>query len=230
MVAVLFSLLRLLFSPGEVREIALENLALRQQLAVLKRQYPRPRLRTVDRLFWGWLSRIWPNWRNALLLVRPETALSWHQQGFRLFWAWISRRKRAGRPGVSSEVNQLIRKMAEAKSPVGSTVYSRRTTQIGNQHLRTHILRVPAQATQILVANLEDFPEQPYPGSGLDRFLHHSDRHLSDLVCIGRAGSSSPAGNPLQRDGAADGLLDRATDAGGVSRGYGTALPPPGSG
>jgi len=114
MVPVLFSLLRLLLSTGNVREIALENLALRQQLAVMKRQYRRPRLRTADRLFWGWLSRIWPHWRNALLLVRPETVLSWHRQGFRLFWAWISRRKRAGRPGVSSEVRQLIRKMAEA--------------------------------------------------------------------------------------------------------------------
>jgi len=76
MVALLFSLLRLLLSPGNVREIALENLALRQQLAVMKRQYRRPRLRTADRLFWGWLSRIWPHWRNALLLVRPETVLS----------------------------------------------------------------------------------------------------------------------------------------------------------
>jgi len=114
MVALLFSLLRLLLSPGNVREIALENLALRQQLAVMKRQCPRPRLRTADRRFWVWLSQIWPNWRNALLLVRPETVLSWHRQGFRLFWAWISRGKRAGRPGVSSEVIHLIRKMAEA--------------------------------------------------------------------------------------------------------------------
>jgi hypothetical protein len=89
MFALLGSLLRLLLSPANLRDIALENLTLSQQLAVMKRQSPRPRLRTADRLFWAWLSRIWPNWRNALLLVRPETVLSWHRQGFCLFWAWI---------------------------------------------------------------------------------------------------------------------------------------------
>lgn len=196
----------------------------------MKRQYPRPRLRTADRLFWAWLSRVWPNWRSALLLVRPETVLSWHRQGFRLFWAWISRRQRGGRPGVSSEVSQLIRKMAEANPLWGAPRIHGGTTQVGNQHLRTHGLTAHAQAAQTPVAHLEGFPEQSYPGSGLDRFLHRSDRYVSGLICIGRAGSSPPASNPLQRDGASDGLLDRTANDGGVSRGYGTAFSAPGSG
>src|SRR5712692_2945877 len=92
MLTLLSWLLGLLLSPRQVREIALENLALRQQLAVMRRQRPRPRLRRADRLFWVWLSRIWSDWRKALLPVRPETVIAWHRQGFRLFWSWISRR------------------------------------------------------------------------------------------------------------------------------------------
>jgi len=105
---------RALVFPERVKELALENLALRQQLAVMKRQCRRPRLRRADRWFWVWLLRAWPNWRRALLLVRPETVVGWHRQGFRLFWTWISRRKRSGRPGMNRELWDLVRKMAEA--------------------------------------------------------------------------------------------------------------------
>ena len=54
------------------------NAALRHQLAVLQRQARgRPRLRPVDRLFWAWLSRLWPGWRHALVIVKPDTVLRW---------------------------------------------------------------------------------------------------------------------------------------------------------
>ncbi len=109
-----FSFFRFLVSPANVKELALENLALRQQLAVMKRQRERPRLRRADRWFWVWLSRIWPHWRKALLIIRSETVVSWQRVGFRLFWAGISRRKRKGRPELSSEVRDLIRKMGGA--------------------------------------------------------------------------------------------------------------------
>jgi putative transposase len=114
MVALFGSLIRLLVLSVSVREIALENLALRQQLTVLKRRCPRPRLRKADRLFWLCLSRTWKNWRQALIIVRPGTVVSWHRKGFRLFWTWVSRRKRSGRPETSPEVRALIRKMAAA--------------------------------------------------------------------------------------------------------------------
>ena len=62
-----------------------ENAALRHQLAVLQRQARgRPRLRPGDRLFWAWLSRLWPGWRHALVIVKPDTVLRWHRRGFRL--------------------------------------------------------------------------------------------------------------------------------------------------
>ena len=109
-----FSVISLLVLPARLKELTLENLALRQQLAVMKRQRPRPRLRGTDRWFWVCLARFWPNWQKSLLLVRPETVVSWHRRGFRLFWTWISRRKRSGRPGMSRELRDWVWKMAEA--------------------------------------------------------------------------------------------------------------------
>jgi putative transposase len=70
--------------------IALENLALRHQLAVFQRSVARPRLSRCDRVFWVWLSRLWANWRSSLLIVQPATVLAWHRQGFRLYWRWKS--------------------------------------------------------------------------------------------------------------------------------------------
>jgi len=64
------------------RELALENLALRQQLAVWKAREPRPRLTQMDRIFWVLLSRLWTNWRHSLQVVRHETVVGWHRQGF----------------------------------------------------------------------------------------------------------------------------------------------------
>src|SRR6266566_9174368 len=94
-------------------KLAFENLALRQQLAVWKARQPRPRLTETDRIFWVLLSRLWTNWRHSLQLVRPETVVRWHRDGFRRYWAWKSRR-RSGRPLISTEVRDLIRRMSRA--------------------------------------------------------------------------------------------------------------------
>jgi putative transposase len=60
---------------------------------------------------WVWLSRVWSDWRTALAIVQPETVIAWHRAGFRLFWTWKVRRGQPGRPLVSREVRDLIRKM-----------------------------------------------------------------------------------------------------------------------
>ncbi len=91
--------------------LAMENLVLRQQLAVLSRKTSRPRLLNRDRLFWIVISKLWPNWRSALLIVRPETVVKWHRQGFRLYWRWKSRGK-GGRPRVDQEIRNLIRRLS----------------------------------------------------------------------------------------------------------------------
>jgi putative transposase len=92
--------------------LELENLALRHQIGVLQRSArKRPRLTPADRLLWVLLSRIWSNWRSALAIVQPDTVLAWHRKSFRLFWTWKVRRGQLGRPAISREVRDLIRRM-----------------------------------------------------------------------------------------------------------------------
>ena len=88
-----------------------ENLALRQQLAVLQQNAKRPKLRNRDRIFWTWLSRLWKGWRSVLLIVQPQTVVKWHRQGFRLYWRWKS--KKTGRPKISTEIRKLIRQLSQ---------------------------------------------------------------------------------------------------------------------
>jgi putative transposase len=92
--------------------LALENLALRQQLGVLKRRKGVPRLKRKDRVFWVVLSRIWAPWRLALHLVNGDTVVGWQRKGFHIYWTRISERKCEGRAQASSEVRALIKRMA----------------------------------------------------------------------------------------------------------------------
>ena len=83
MITLLLHLLRLLpFLFDGHRQLALENLALRQQLVVYKRTVPRPRLRTTDRLLWVGLATVWAGWRQALVIVWPNTVLRWQRRRF----------------------------------------------------------------------------------------------------------------------------------------------------
>jgi len=93
--------------------LQIEILALRHQLAVLHRSArKRPRLSSADRMLWAWLSRVWSDWRSALVIVKPETVIAWHRKGFRLFWTWKGRLGKAGRPTVSREIRHLIRRLS----------------------------------------------------------------------------------------------------------------------
>ncbi len=100
--------------------LSLEILALRQQLGILRRKHPRPGLRIHDRVFWLLLRRLWPAWRSALVLVKPETVVAWHRTGFRVFWRFRSRSAGSGRAKVDAEVRALIRRMAEENSGWGA--------------------------------------------------------------------------------------------------------------
>ena len=93
--------------------LAIENLALRQQVAVLKRRRPRPPIAWTDRLFWVALSRTWSQWRSALAIVRPDTVVRWHHAAFRRFWTRRSRRA-LGRPPIDRRTRDLVRQMAQA--------------------------------------------------------------------------------------------------------------------
>jgi transposase InsO family protein len=114
--------LRLLFvllvrSVRSRHNLLLENLALRQQLSVLKKKRPQPRFAAPDKLFWVILRQFWSGWKRALVLVQLETVVRWHRAGFKLYWTWLSRhRTRAGRKCVSKELRELIFRMV-AENP-----------------------------------------------------------------------------------------------------------------
>ena len=104
--AVFLSLLLTLRSCARSRVLLqLEVLALRHQLQVLQRSRPRRlRLARADRWLWVWLSRLWNEWRAALVIVKPETVIAWHRRAFRACWRWKSR-GRLGRPSVPRDIN-----------------------------------------------------------------------------------------------------------------------------
>jgi hypothetical protein len=144
-----------------------EILALRHQINILRRSsQKRPRLRVSDRILWVWLSRLWSNWRSALLIVRPETILRWHRQGFRLYWRWKSRR--AGRPDTAQEIRALIRKMCLANPTWGAP------------RIHGELLKLGIEVSQTTV--LKYMVRQPKPPSQSWRtFL---DNHIKQLVSI----------------------------------------------
>ncbi len=149
------------------RELALENLALRQQVAVWKVRQPRPQLTATDRLFWVVLSRLWKNWRSSLQVVRPETVVRWHRQGFRRYWAWKSRH-RWGRPVIGREVRDLIRRMSRANPLWGAP------------RIHGELLKLGLTVSQATVSKY--MPRQRRPPSQVWRtFLKN---HAQDLIAL----------------------------------------------
>ncbi len=96
-----------------------ENALLRQQLIVLQRQFNKPKLQPLDRLILVFLAGLLKNWRQALLIVQPETLLKWHRAGFKLFWKFKSRAKDR-KPKIAQKTILLIKKMAAENRLWGS--------------------------------------------------------------------------------------------------------------
>ena len=148
--------------------LAAENLALRQQLAVMNQSIKRPKLRLRDRVFWTWLMRVWPRWRSALLIVQPETVIRWHRAGFRLYWRRKSQATSPGRPIVEREIRALIRRMSKENPTWGAPRTQSELALLGHD---------VADST---VAKYMFRPTKP-PSQTWRTFL---DNHLSDLVGI----------------------------------------------
>ncbi|MCP3888388.1 MAG: helix-turn-helix domain-containing protein [Desulfobulbaceae bacterium] len=125
--------------------LAAENLALRQQLAVMKPMNRRPKIQMMDRLFWVLLSRIWAPWRKSLVIVSPDTVVRWHRKGFKLFWKFKS--KGPGRPQVSREIRDLVRRMAKANPSWGAP------------RIHGELLRLGFEVSERTVSNL--MPRRP---------------------------------------------------------------------
>ena len=102
------------------KSLHLKLLALEHQLAVYKRSVRRPRLHPSDHLLWAWISRHWSGWQKALIFVKPATVIAWQRKRFRDHWSRLSRRGKPGRPSISKEVRDLIRRMSQANPIWGS--------------------------------------------------------------------------------------------------------------
>jgi transposase InsO family protein len=100
--------------------LGLEIIALRQQLCVLCRKQSRPRLRNIYKLFWILLRQLWVSWKNALVIVKPETVIGWHCAGFRLYWRFLSRSKKHGAPEIASEIRTAIKRIREENATWGA--------------------------------------------------------------------------------------------------------------
>ena len=100
--------------------VGLEIVALRLQISVLKRKNHRPRLSPWDQLIWVFLRRVWSRWAEVLVVVKPETVVRWYRAGFRLYWHFLSRRREKGRTRISSELRQLLERMAKENPTWGA--------------------------------------------------------------------------------------------------------------
>src|SRR5215475_1460225 len=148
--------------------LALENLAIRQQLAILKRTQKRLTISTKDRLFWVWLSRIWSEWRVPLLIVKPDTVIGWHRKGFRLFWTKLSRRKIGGSPSANSQIRAMIKQMTQANPLWGAP------------RIHGELLKLGIDISERTVSRLMPKNRKP-PSQTWRTFL---DNHFWELVSI----------------------------------------------
>ena len=165
----IFILLRTLFSAlRSHRALALENLALRHQLDVLKRNSKRSHLTNRDRTLWVILSRIWSDWRKPLTLVQPDTVIRWHRRGFRLYWRWKSRPKWPGRHKVPKEVRDLIRQMSRANALWGAP------------RIHGELLKLGIEVSQATVSKYMVRHRKP-PSQSWRTFLKN---HAVDIVSI----------------------------------------------
>lgn len=144
-----------------------EILALRHQLNILQRSSnKRRRLRASDRILWVWLSQLWSDWRSALLIVKPETVIRWHRQGFRLYWRWKSRHP--GRPDAGREIRELIRKMCVSNPTWGAP------------RIHGELLKLGIDVSQTTVSKYMVRRRKP-PSQTWRAFL---DNHVKQLVSI----------------------------------------------
>src|SRR5258708_9316302 len=149
------------------RSLELELVALRHQVAVLRRQRPgQPRLFSADRLLWVWLYRIWPQVLNTMVLVKPATVVQWHRKGFRLYWGRRSRR--LGRPRMNREICELIRQVSLANPLWGAP------------RIHGELLKLGIDVSQATVGRYLSWRPQ-VPSPTWRSFLRN---HMSDTVAV----------------------------------------------
>jgi len=162
--------------------LQVENLALRHQLGVLAALDELPKLTSADRLLWAWLCEVWNDWRSALVIVKPETVISWRRQGFRLFWTWKVWHGHPGRPAIPKDVRELIGRM------------SRENPLWGAPRIHSELLKLGIDISQISSPSTcsdhgnrshktwRTFPGESCQDPGVSRRLHGTDGSVP--VCV----------------------------------------------
>jgi hypothetical protein len=176
-------------------ELMTENVPLRQQLIVAARKVKRPAFRRHERALITLLAAALPRWRDALLLVKPETVLHWYREGFRLLWRWKSRSTKPPAPRVSPDLIELIRRMAAENRLWGA------------ERIRGELLKLGIRVAKRTVQRYMRDRRNPAPPSGQSwhTFLSNPSCGLrflqTDNVCSGRSlrSSSSTSCRPSQR-------------------------------
>lgn len=152
-----------------VANLTAENLALRHQLVVLKRNQKRPNLKERDRLFWVILSRVWSGWRSAVVIVQPDTVVRWHKRAFKLYWRRKSRSDKRGRPALDPDVKALIFKMADANPSWGAP------------KIHGELLMLGLEISERTVSGLLRRYRRKPPSQSWRTFINN---HMTDMVAV----------------------------------------------
>src|ERR1700726_957027 len=192
------------------RRLEAEIVVLRHQLNVLRRKMPsRPRLTLLDRLIFVWLYRCRPAVLNAVTIVRPDTVVRWHRDGFRLYWRRKSR-ARGGRPRISSELRRLIREMSVA-NPLWRTAHSWRDTQARRRDCPVDSGKVHGARAAAAEPKLEDVSAQPRRRHRRDGSDGGAADRFPPPLCPDYPRSSSTADPIVRCHLSSDGGVGRAT-------------------
>ena len=109
-----------------------------------------------------------------LALGKPETVLAWHRAGFRLFWTWKVRHGQPGRPGISREDRDLIRKMCRENPGWGAPRIHGELLKLGIDVCESSVSKYMVRSRQATVSDLAHVPGESRPAVGLRRFLHRA--------------------------------------------------------
>ena len=149
-------------------QLQLEILFLRKQLEIALRSSPKLRLRRIDRVFLSVMTDLFADWKEALLIVKPETLIKWHRQGFKLYWRWKSRHG-IGRPKIPQEQIDLIRQMANENSTWGAPRIHGEMLKLGFDISESSVIRY--------------MPKKPRKGNG-QRWKTFLQNHASQIVAL----------------------------------------------
>jgi putative transposase len=141
----LLHLVRLLTEDRQ--RLALENIALRHQLAVLRRSVNRPRIHDSDRVFWILMMRALKDWKDAVHIVKPETVLRWHKKGFRYNWRRKSKGKQ-GRPPISFKLIHLIRRLSMENTTWGAPKIASELALLGHTVAESTVAKYMVKARE----------------------------------------------------------------------------------